>query len=193
MNTRSLRASLPVSALAGLLVLGLFTSSCAHSSRKLPATTQSVGGEDEQDWDHWFPHAVLAETESVAEADLTFSPHFPQGLDVEPAIYLSPVYTAVAYVYDSPKYGRVVIVESRPDIRDSAARYDIYKRLEAQSNEPGAVGSIRVDTIRGLPALVSTSEDGKSSSVEIVLDDVQITVMGPILSEDAAIDIATIV
>ena len=119
------------------------------------------------DWDRWFSNGTpLA---SVAQASRTVDFHLvrPDGLPRPIGIYASGP-AAVAFVYDLPVQGRVVVLESRPDIEGRSAREDAYRSAEGNGR------SIAVRIRHGQLALAS--ESGPWAAIEWVEDGTQVSI-----------------
>jgi hypothetical protein len=169
--------------IASLVALLACMSACASSVEP----HEGSGGGLETDWDTWFPHAESVENTDRANAVLPFASDEPNDLNAAPRIFLSPVHDAVAFIYDTQAYGRVVVVESLPDIPDAKEREISYQNQVDQAKS----GTVEVFTIRDdLPALVSSAADKSRSAVEFVRGDIQFTILGPNLSTKEALEIA---
>ena len=137
------------------VVLALLTSAC-HPGEGRPI-----------DWDRWFSNGKpLA---SVAQASRAVDFHLvrPDGLPQPIGIYASGP-AAVAFVYDLPAQGRVVVLESRPDIGSRSAREKAYRRMDGNGR------SIAVRIRDGRLALAS--ESGKWAAIEWVEDGTQVSI-----------------
>jgi hypothetical protein len=102
---------------------------------------------------------------------------------------------AVAFIYDSDEFGRVVIVESPVDYTDPMQQEEGYEIAVAQNGRPNIHGTAERVTVMGeVLGLLTTAEDGSRSGLEIVLwgreGDVQLYITGPALTRQQALVIA---
>jgi hypothetical protein len=172
----------PAKSLFAMGALIAVLSACGHE----PSTFEE-GGNVQLNWTSWFPNAIREADAAAADRALNFRAHVPQGLG-QGSVYISPLRNAVAFVYDTAAYGRVVVVESFPDQPDPGVRYASYQNQVAQTQQPEAHGYAEIDTIRGnIAALVTATDDRSRWTIQFVADGVQFTVLGPALPEQGAL------
>jgi hypothetical protein len=181
---RAITLSLAILAPPALLMLAMLSSAT-------PAAFEPTRDEPQLDWDHWFPSATALSADAPLPTTLPFTPIRPQSIDATASRYLSPNGDAIAFIYDSPTYGRLVIVEALPDIPDPTMRAQSFSNQVAQSKLPQAFGSVSIVSIAGEMALLTSSEDLTRSMIEVVKDGVQFSVLGPSLQPSAAVEAAT--
>jgi hypothetical protein len=98
---------------------------------------------------------------------------------------------AVAFVFDTVRYGRVDVAEEPMHV--SRAEYDSEnRRLLAENGSPLTHGSAAVVTVRGdKQALITTSEDGRLSDIFWMEHrGMEISIIGPSLDSSGCVDIA---
>lgn len=107
-----------------------------------------------------------------------------------PPAEAAPEDLVVAFVYDTAKYGRVVVEEDVPSVLGEA--YDTAnEEVVATAAHPGVSGSAEMTIVRsGHKALVTTAEDRSRSTIVWLEDGVEIIVRGPSLSSADCIAIA---
>jgi len=173
--------------LVAAAVLSFALVACGGGSR---GGGESDSGLPKTNWDTWFTNAVPTTVTSSAYSLLPFPARSPQGLGDRLSVYLNQG-VAVAFIADSPKYGRVVVVESSPDVPDALVRHQSYVNQVSQNGTDGVHGTASIVKVReGIEGLLTTSEDGSRSALEVVYGGVQFTILGPTLSAAQAIDIA---
>ena len=135
---------------------------------------------------------MQASSFEAARSMTSFPLYEPQGLG-SPRIFLSSprgTADAVWFVYDAPRYGRIWVGESAPDILDESERLDTYQEIVAENGKRNISGHAELVRVRGRdPALLGTSADAPAT-LEWVEDGVQFYVEGPTLTQDQAIAIA---
>jgi hypothetical protein len=147
------------------------------------------------DYDTWFPNAKHLASPEAATKRVSLPIVVPRGLGEPRCTCLGPEARAVAFVYDRPEFGRVVIVEGPVDYSDPGQQREGYKNVVAQNDQPNVHGTAEMVTVTGdVIGLVTTSEDGSRSGLEIVLwgmeGDVQVYITGPALTREQALLIA---
>jgi hypothetical protein len=124
---------------------------------------------------------------------VSFSLVDPAGLGDATGIYVTPgpdEAAAVAFKFDSQDYGRVIVIESLPDIPDPATRIAAYQDRVGNNGQPGYWTTSTIVTLAtGDPAIVGTSPS-YPATVEWVTKEVQFAVIGPTLTGDQAVVIA---
>ncbi|MBA3728482.1 MAG: hypothetical protein H0W94_04675 [Actinobacteria bacterium] len=145
----------------------------------------------EVDWEDPID-GVPVETVEQAQALLDFEVLEPEGLGEPTALFIdlpdSPA--VIAFVFESPRYGPVVVKEYRPDV--PAEDWDAsLEELVAGNDAPTRSGRADIVTIGdALRALVTTSEDGSVSSLFLHMGDKEISIRGPDLQFDDVVAIA---
>jgi hypothetical protein len=146
-------------------------------------------------YETWFPKARrLASPERAIKAvDLPIV--VPRGLGEPRCICLAGPPRAVAFVYDSPGFGRVIIVQGPVDYTDAEQQREGYENAVAANDNPYHHGTAEMVTVKGdVIGLLTTRDDGSRSGLEIVLwgpdGNVQFYITGPALTEGQALAIA---
>lgn len=165
----------------------------ATLSSATPApVVEPIRDEPQLDWNQWFPGAIALAADAPLPTALPFTPVEPLGIDAVPARYLSSNRDAIGFIYDSATYGRLVIIEARPDIPDPTMRAQSFSNQVAQSELPQHFGNVSIVTVAGEMALLTSNEDQTRSMVEVVKGGVQFSVLGPSLQPAAAVEAATV-
>jgi hypothetical protein len=182
------------------LLLGcLLLSSCGQPSVKAgggdlaSAPTPSGPAFDmvEPDFSAPVPNSETASDLDSAVALLPYEPLVPKGLGQPSRILVSradtfaPADRAIGFVYDTPDFGRVDVVEHLQSI--SPQEYDAEnKALLAENGKPTTHGSVQIINVRdGQQALITTSEDGKLSEIFwLERSNLEISILGPSLTSD---------
>lgn len=175
--------------LAALTPPALLLFATLSSATPAPVV-EPIRDEPQLDWDQWFPSVIAVAADAPLPTALPFTPVEPQGIDAVPARYLSSNKDAIAFIYDSPTYGRLVIIEARPDIPDPTMRAQSFSNQVAQSELPQHFGNVSIVTVAGEMALLTSNEDLTRSMVEVVKSGVQFSVLGPSLQPTAAVEAA---
>lgn len=140
------------------------------------------------DWENPIDGVVVS---SVAEAVklVPFTVYPPRKLGNPTKILVSapgvqPEMRVVAFLFDTPDYGRVVVTEHIPDVPPE--QYDeANQSLVALNGEPNVHGSAEIVSIRGgKNALVTTSEDGSESTIFWLEGGVEFVVKGPSIDRE---------
>jgi hypothetical protein len=144
-----------------------------------PSTTDSPA----VDWSNPIDGVPVASV-SEAEASLPFQVHVPQGLGEPVKILVSefsvdPETNVVALVFDTTRYGRVVVTEHLPEV--PAEEYDAaHQALLELNGGPDTHGTFEIIEIRGgANALVTSSQDGSESTIFWLEDGIEFIVKGP--------------
>ena len=181
---------------AGLAATGCARLAGAGAGEPTSVTTflsPPPGDTQATDWDHPFQGQGLLVGSVEAAKDVNFPIVTPTALGNPAGIYVTPEppsTAAVAFMYDSPVYGRVIVIESLPDIPDAQARMQAYQDRVANNGQPGFWTTSEIVTLNnGDPAIVGTSKY-YSATIEWVDSDVQFSVIGPQLTGDQAVAIA---
>jgi hypothetical protein len=153
--------------------------------------------EPSEDWDHPFHEkGVEVSSATIAAEDVGFAVYEPEGLGQAIGIYVSPTAPdelgAVYFVYQTTTYGRVWVGEwSPPDSPDPDQRLASYQAAVADNGKPGVHGTAAIVAVRGAtPALLTTAEDGSTSTLEWVEEDLEFVVRGPVLTQVQVLTIA---
>lgn len=122
-----------------------------------------------------------------------FDVYVPKGLGDYLGIYVAPNPVgqgAAAFVFDSPDFGRIQVIESLPDVPDVDQRLKVYEDRVARNGEPNRWTASSIETIReGVPAIIGTSEF-YSATIEWVDGQLQYYVIGPSLTSGESVKIA---
>jgi hypothetical protein len=131
----------------------------------------------------------------VAERAVPFEVRAPKGLGQPTKHLMSPSsfhagLRVVASLFDSPEYGRVIVIQHLPDL--PVEEYHAANRSLVEMNgQPNVSGSAEILSIRGgLEALVTTSEDKTKSTVFWLENGVEYVVEGPHLDRSEVLRIA---
>ncbi len=177
----------------------LVASSCARTPQAEAARTASPTRLVDRpllDWNHPLGNAPSEPSIAAAQASLPFTIQLPQDLGDPISVFANappnlPDGAAVALVYDTKAYGRVVVLEQLPDVPDPASRLKSYQTAVSYNGQPDVHGTATLVTIHGdVPALITTSEDKSMSDISWVENEVETFVRGPSLTADEATTIA---
>jgi hypothetical protein len=195
----------PRLALVALLALvSLAAAGCGRLAAARAGTASSPSGEappvdlQATDWDHPFQgKGVQVGSFDEASNDVSFQLRLPNRLGDATAIYVTPAppdSAAVAFLFDSQDFGRVIVTESAPDIPDADQRTKAYEDRVANNGQPDVWTTSEIVTIKdNITAVVGTSQY-YSATIEWVDDtDVQFDVIGPQLTGDQAIQLGDLV
>jgi len=184
-------------------VVFLAAVACANSTSGLDfnATTNRPSADSQKNWDRPLANSHQVSSSDQAASELAFSPRDPRNLGASRAIFVTGNGTAtasasekatrvLAYVFDSPTYGRVVVTEE--PLRGSPEDFlAAMQDLVTGNGKSGRSGSGQIAVIRGAKqALITTSEDGTRSDIRWIEDNIVFLVEGPMLSQRAVVDIA---
>lgn len=146
------------------------------------------------DWDNPI-HGFAANSVESAQRHVPFEIYKPKGLNGQIKLLVSPLgfepeKRAIAFLFDAPEYGRVAVIQHFPDV--PAGEYDAANENFLQYNGgPETHGTFEIVIIRdGRKALITTSEDGSTSSIFWLEGDTELMVRGPLLQRNDVIEIA---
>jgi len=162
-----------------------------------PSSTPGLPDDGMQhNWDNPIFGVPVASVDA-AQAQVPFTVYVPKGLGSPTGVFATPTDVppegrAVAFVYDTPEFGKVDVVEHVPDVPPD--QYDAeHENLVATNGDPQLHGRFDLVTIRaGQKALVTTSEDGTRSAIFWLEGDTEIVVEGPALSFEQVVAIAQV-
>jgi hypothetical protein len=189
-NTKRLTAGL----VAALVLMG----ACARREAATGGGEQHPHQERSTiNWDNPIAGVRVDALESVA-ALFPFDILMPEGLGspfkilMTPPENASPESRVLAFLYNSRAYGRVVILEHIPDVPVAEYEESNQKLVQISHTQSNVRGSAEIVPVRGgLPALVTTSEDGKHSTIWwLEAGSFEIVVEGPDLNFNQVIEIA---
>jgi hypothetical protein len=182
---------------------GVLLAAC-NDSRAEPSATSSEteipGPLDEgppQNWDNPIEGTKISAVQE-AEQVLPFVPEEPKGLGSPIGIFVTPeefpkLAREIAFVFDSTKFGRVVVIE-RPTPIALNTWHEHIAELVAGNGAPTRSGTAASVTVRdGLEALLTTTDDGGQSALFWIESDVQFIVDGPALQAADVQEIADLV
>jgi hypothetical protein len=182
-----------------LILVSLAISSCADSGEQPSASSilpplESGPGDPPQNWDNPIEGTKIASVDESKQL-LPFSVEEPHGLGTPTSIYVTPEEfpkpgREIAFVFDAPEYGHVVILEMQTD-ETIEGWHESVTNIVAGNDSPTRSGSAAsVDVRDGLEALLTTSEDGVRNTLFWIERDVQFIVDGPALTADQVTAIA---
>lgn len=135
------------------------------------------------DWENPIAGVPVSSLAEVADF-LPFSVRIPKGLGQPAKILVSEPgierhSRIIAFIYDTPSYGLVVVTEHRPELPPD--EYDAANRSLLELNgRPDVYGSFEIVRIRnGADALLTSSEDGGQSTIFWLEDGIEFIVKGP--------------
>jgi hypothetical protein len=147
-------------------------------------------------WDH--PIGGEAVSLRKARQSVIFDVVVPRSLGDPKSIFATspteaatlPQDRAVAFVYDTSRYGRVNVVEHIPQV--PLDRYDTQNQEVVElAASPDVGGSAEIVVIRrSKKALATTAEDESRSSIFWLEGNIEIVVRGPSLTKEQCIQIA---
>ena len=183
--------------LGGLAVLVILSPACGDQKTTvtLPLPTQTFAPQPpvssaDPNWDN------PIEGQPVAAADaaryLAFTPLAPKGLGTPASVLVQLLYPqvdtrSVAYLFNHPTYGRVIVVENIPDI--SLADYQAAL-IEWGSINPSDGKSETIVIRNAITALLTQTNDGSQAALRWLEGSIAISVRGPELQRDEIIAIA---
>ncbi len=180
-----------------LLIVAAFATGCSQVGAAGTSGAQPGNEEPGINYNAPIPNGVAVATAADAAAAISaFQVHDPKGLTGQETIYVTPPGTptnaqAVAFVFQTPSYGLVDVVEGVPEQSTTAEYNAANEALVAQNGQPYTHGSITTVTIRGgEEAFLSTSEDGTLNTVFWMENAIEFATEGPTLTADQAIQIA---
>lgn len=174
------------------------------ASEAPPAPTNPVeDGEPEFKWDDPMGGIPVTGALETVQSELPFDIHVPSHLGSPRGIYLAktepydpPEFKQIEFVYDSPEFGRVVVLEHHPAL-PSAEEYTRYMEWMASLNgTPELKGTAEIVKLpNGLNALFEQGPDGKTASINWYVSspqgDHEIMILAPDLTLPEAIEIAS--
>jgi hypothetical protein len=194
---RPFKAALGFGIVAVLVASGCARAPQAGAPQTEAPQTEAPIEEPSIDWYHPLPGNQPPEPSiAAAQASLPFTIQLPQDLGDPISVFANappnlPDGAAVALVYDTKAYGRVVVFEQLPDVPDPASRLKSYQTAVSYNGQPDVHGTATLVTIHGdVPALITTSEDKSMSDISWVENAVETFVRGPSLTADEATTIA---
>jgi hypothetical protein len=142
----------PLIRVSSVVSLLLVVTACGSSPPQFSLDPRKV------DFDHPLPGGRLVDSLTAARAQVAFTLVEPRNLR-DPIIFLAgDPSNATAFVYDSPKYGRVVVEESPSDLNRTEFESGIDDMV-AMNNEEHVSGMASEVTVRGHPAALVTRLD----------------------------------
>ncbi|MEO8292072.1 MAG: hypothetical protein ABI635_02940 [Actinomycetota bacterium] len=184
-------------AVISLVALGACANSAVHANSGEFASSSESPGEvlaPPINWSNPIDGDEVASLEA-AQPSLGFTVYDPKGLGTRRSVFVSPSGTekelaVVALLYETPGYGLVVVKQHLPDV--PIADYDkANQELMEMNGLPTVHGSFDLVAIReGQEALVTTSEDGTTSSIFWLEKNIEIVVRGPDLDKTDVLKIA---
>jgi hypothetical protein len=146
------------------------------------------------DWDNPID-GELVSTFVAADAAVPFVLYVPKNLPAPESLLVTdasvpPASAVVALVYDVDGFGRVVIKEHFPDV--PASEYAAINRGMLELNGQAHVhGTFEIVTIReSREALITTSEDGSTSSIFWLEGPIELIIRGPELDRSEVLKLA---
>jgi hypothetical protein len=189
------RAFAPPIAAALLLTVGCGTPPSISQPRAQSTESPAPQVDDPStDWNNPFG-GIEVPGLGAAQQLLPFNVYEPQGLgDPVKVILTPPEYVperrAVAFSYDTPLYGRVVVMQHFPDVPADSWE-ESNQEWVAMNGQPNVSGTSEFVTVRGgTKAFVTTSEDQSLATVFWLNDGVEFIVMGPALDRAKALEVA---
>jgi hypothetical protein len=177
-----IKVSLGLLAVLAMVSCGRLQGTGSGDTGAASMTGEEGPGLPGTNWDTWFPDAERTTPDSDSYKALPFPARAPQNLGPSMSTYLSDSGNAVAFVADLAEFGRVLVLESAPDITDPAVRERAYEDAVQQNGSPGIQGEASITTVRdGILALVTTAQDESRSTLEFVDGSVQYMILGPSL------------
>jgi hypothetical protein len=139
---------------------------------------------------------VRAPSLAQAESTLPFDARTPKGLGTPSKILLSdPAMVSakqivIAYLFDDPELGLVVIKEHLPDV-DPSTYVEENRELLKYNGDVNTHGRFSVVSIRGgIEALLTESEDGSEATIFWLEDGIEYIVNGPSLNGQDVVAVA---
>jgi hypothetical protein len=164
-------------------------------------TKQSALGEDlvhegglPVDWDNPIKGQELSSFEE-AKSLLAFDPYEPRNLGQAVGIFVSVSVDVrsrvLGLVYDSPGYGRVVVIEELLHLPISDYQAGMEEIVDTSLARPELAGRSELVSVRGgLTALMTATEDGSVADIRWTDGTIVLLVRGPSLNRDTAVQVA---
>lgn len=170
---------------AAVVVAAAFTVACPGGTQQHEGPSPAPG-EAGTDWTQPITFAIPVTNVDIAAPSLPFTVSVPRGLGVPTAIFRSSDAIprdgrAIAFEYDTPSYGRVLVVERFPDVPPED--YDAANQQLVQSSSGSS--HLEIVAIRGgAQALVVTDPAGGSAGIYWLEGTVEFWVTGQALTRD---------
>jgi hypothetical protein len=194
-------------ALSAVVFTGCGTASTPQTKGASEASPEPANpGEDgisPYKWDDPMGGVRVTTALDPVQSKLPFDIHVPSHLGSPRGIYLAktepydpPEFKQIEFVYDSPRFGRVVVLEHHPGL-PSAEEYTRYMEWMASSNgTPEMNGTAQIVRLpNGQNALFEQGPDGKTASINWYVSsprgDHEIMILAPDLTLPEAVEIAS--
>lgn len=192
-------------AMALLLVLGCGNPDGFVDTPSPPTSTATTkpmsAGEDPPhkqglpvDWDNPIKGQEVSSFEQTKSL-LPFAPYDPKNLGQAIGLFVSNgaqmKSRVLGLVYDTPEYGRVVVIEELLHVPMSDYQAGMKQIVDSSAAQSELAGQSELVAIRGgLTALVTATEDGRVADIRWTDGTIVFLVRGPSLVRDMAVQVA---
>jgi hypothetical protein len=149
----------------------------------------------EVDWDNPI-RGVAFDSITTASATLPFKPLEATSLgDPSSVVASNPDTTplegrSLALIYDSPKYGKVDVIESLPDLPVDDWPHAVKTMVADNDPRIWSASAYEIDFADGTVAFLTVANEGEPSQIEWPEGGTQVSLAGPVLRKDDAVAIA---